>query len=87
MIVWLLRSFGQGEGDVGIAALGLHLAAAAGDDDELAAVGGVDGGSGVSTGRKSRLPEFATGRFVEGANVFVLAAMKMSPPAVTTGPP
>ena len=46
----------QREGDVGVAAAGADLSAAAGDDDELAAVDGIGGRGGVAGGGELGLP-------------------------------
>ncbi len=62
----------QSKSDVNAAGrrLGI-LAAACGDDDELAAVHLVRGGSGVAGEGKSCFPKQLTGGFIEGAELFV----------------
>src|SRR5690348_15474906 len=61
----------QREGDVGIARLRPHLAAAAGDHDILFAVHFISARRRVSACRELRLPEQLARALVEGAELFV----------------
>ena len=68
-IVW--RQQRQSEGQVRVAGLGAHFAAATGNHDKLAAVDSVSGGRSVTAGGQIGFKEDFAVRLVEGSKSFV----------------